>query len=45
MVDTLVVACPIVAFVNVCSKKGMKLELLLLPLVVEFLCVWLGWLE
>jgi hypothetical protein len=24
---------------------GVRLGLLLLPLVLEFLCVWLGWLE
>jgi hypothetical protein len=41
----LVVAHPTVAHVNVCSKKGVQLGLMLLPLVLEFLYPWLGWLE
>jgi hypothetical protein len=38
-------ACPTVMYVNVCSKKGVQLRLLLLLLELGFLCVGLGWLE
>jgi hypothetical protein len=40
----LVVACLSVACVRVCLQRGVQLVLLLLPLVPEFLRVWLGWL-
>jgi hypothetical protein len=45
LVNVLVVAHPTVAYVNVCSKKGVQLGLLLLPLALWFLCAWLSWLE
>ncbi len=45
LVDVLVVACLSVACVSMCLKRRVQLGLLLLLLVPEFLCMWLGWLE
>jgi hypothetical protein len=38
------VAHPTVVFMNLCSKKGVQLVLLLLPLELGTLCMELGWL-
>jgi hypothetical protein len=39
------VSHPTVVSVNLCSKKGVQLGLLLLQLELGFLCMVLGWLE